>query len=535
MQSKIILFAFILLSRIGLADQYPRNESVDIKHYTFKLELNDSTDIISGEAHIQLLVRKPFTEIEFDLVNTNMQQKGMTVKSVTLTNSRLKFMHQNNRLHITLSAPATVNETLTFIIQYSGTPANGLIISRNKYGDRTFFGDNWPDRARNWIPCIDHPYDKAGVDFIVTAPVHYSVIANGIKKEESYVGFERKRTHWHESVDLPTKVMVIGVARFAIEYQGEVNNIPVENWVYPQNRFEGFTDYDPSVPILDFFIRLIGPYSYKKLANVQSTTIYGGMENASNIFYYENSVTGRNEIDDLIAHEVAHQWFGNSASEADWHHVWLSEGFATYFTHVYNEFTHGKEQAQQDRAIDRGQVIAYNKKSPAPIINTAVTQYSKLLTNDVYQRGGWFLHMLRKEVGDSAFFHGVREYYRTYQNKNALTDDLQLIMEKQSGKALEPFFEQWLRQPHIPVLKSSWTYDSKTGTAIITIDQNQPGKVFNFPLDLEIQTADSEKRVLETVRVTQKSEKIEVKVPGKPVKIILDPQVNLLFEDISRN
>jgi aminopeptidase N len=528
------LYFIFLSAHLTYADQYPRNESIDIIQYKFSLVLNDSTDILSAEAQINMLVRKPFTTFELDLVNQANSRHGMSVSAVTRNGQLLAHVHQQNRLKIMLPTETRSDELLTIMVSYSGIPADGLIISKNKYGDRTFFGDNWPDRARHWLPTIDHPYDKAAVEFIVTAPLHYSVIANGIKKEEYFLNARQKLTHWQEENNIPTKVMVIGVARFAIQHAGEVGCIPIESWVYPQNRKAGYVDYAPAVEIFQFFQQHIGPYSYKKLANVQSTTRYGGMENASNIFYYENSVTGKNEIDDLIAHEVAHQWFGNSASEADWHHVWLSEGFATYFTHVYNEFTHGHEQARQDLSIDRRQVIDYIKSNPAPVINTAETDYSKLLTPHVYQRGGWVLHMLRNEIGDDAFWKGIREYYIAYQNSNALTADLQRIMEKHAGKSLDMFVEQWLYRSEIPVLRQSWTYENKTGALTITIEQAQRSAIFDFPLEIGIALYGSSEQTIESVRISQKTHKIQIKPGNKPDFVVLDPNVKLLFVDISR-
>ncbi len=147
--------------------------------------------------------------------------------------------------------------------------------------------------------------------------------------------------------------MVAGIARFAVQHAGKVNDISVESWVYPQNRLEGFYDYAVAVKVLDYFHNHIGPYSYKKLANVQSKTRWGGLENANTIFYSENSVTGKGERESLIAHEEAHQWFGNSATENDWHHVWLSEGFATYFASLYLENTYGHDRLVEEQKIDR--------------------------------------------------------------------------------------------------------------------------------------------------------------------------------------
>jgi aminopeptidase N len=530
MKARMGLF-FIFLIKLALADNYPRNEAIDIRHYTFKLELNDTTNIIAGEASIQVLIKKPIAAFELDLVNQNMQQHGMRVSSVLLNASEVTFEHQNNRLKISFPKTTLINGLHTFTVRYSGIPIDGLIISNNRYGDRTFFGDNWPDRARNWLPTIDHPYDKAGVDFVVTAPVHYSVIGNGVKLEESYLNEKQKLTHWHEEVDIPTKVMVIGVARFAIQHVATVNNIPVESWVYPQNRSEGFSDYAPAVRIIEFFSKHVGPYSYKKLANVQSTTRYGGMENASNIFYYEKSVTGKGEINNLIAHEIAHQWFGNSASENDWHHVWLSEGFATYFTHVYNEFTYGKESAITRLQKDRNRVIDYSKKAPAPVINTSITNYADLLTPHVYDRGGWVLHMLRNEIGDEPFWQGIREYYRSYQNSNALSSDLQRVMEQVSNKKLDTFFHQWLTRAEIPALKMMWTYQNKN--LVLTIDQLQPGDPFDFPLQVAFD--EGKNRTIETVRINQKRQKISIPASTKPKNVTLDPETKLLFEEISKN
>ena len=241
-------------------------------------------------------------------------------------------------------------------------PADGLIISKNKYGDRTFFSDNWPDRAHNWLPCNDHPFDKASVEFIVTAPEHYQVVSNGLQIEETSLPDHLKLTHWKEDVPLPTKVMVIGAANFAVNYVGNVDCIPIYSWVYAEDRDNGFQHYAVAKDILPWYIKNIGPYAYKKLANVQSKTIFGGMENASAIFYFENSVND-DTLDALFAHEIAHQWFGNSACEADWPHLWLSEGFATYMAHLYLESKYGVDSFNKRMVIDRMKIIAICKKT----------------------------------------------------------------------------------------------------------------------------------------------------------------------------
>ncbi|MCK6616300.1 MAG: M1 family metallopeptidase [Cyclobacteriaceae bacterium] len=525
----------ILLSIVtgSVADNYPRNESIDIKKYIFRIELNDTTDRIAGQATILLSVKKAIREVELDLIQP-VHEKGMTVNEVRVGIRQAIFSHRNNRLKILLPAEAGPGNELQLTITYTGIPQDGLIISKNKFGERTFFGDNWPDRARNWLPTIDHPYEKAKVEFIVIAPPHYDVVANGTRVEQNVLNGKQKLTHWREEVDIPTKVMVIGVARFAMQQAGMVGNIPVESWVYPQNKEAGFSDYQPAVKVLDFFNRFIGPYPYEKLANVQSTTIYGGMENASNIFYYENSVTGKGEIENLIAHEIAHQWFGNSASENDWHHVWLSEGFATYFTHVYNEFTYGVDALKQGLQRDRTTVIQHCTRAPAPVIDTRITDYPKLLSPHVYQRGGWVLHMLRQEVGDSAFWTGIRNYYIRYQNSNALSSDFRQVMEEASGKPLTVFFSQWLEETNLPELTVQWVYNPAARAIALTIDQVQPGRLFDLNLEVAVHNSTGEP-VIKTVKINQKSTKISIPVDFKPVNLELDPAIKLLFKGNFRN
>jgi aminopeptidase N len=530
MKNTLFLFLFLFITSSSLAtDPYPRNPFIDIKQYTFQLEVNDSTDVIAGKASILILFKKSISEFELDLTNKKEKGQGMEVLQVLLNGKALAFQHKNDRLKILIQQPITANEQLTFEITYKGIPQDGLIIGKNKFGDRGFFGDNWPDRGHHWLPVIDHPSDKSPVDFIIIAPLHYSVISNGLKIEESYIDSKRKLTHWHEEVPIPVKVMVVGIARFAVQQVGKVDDIAVESWVYPQNRAEGFYDYSVALKVLDYFHRHIGPYPFKKLANVQSKTRWGGLENASAIFYSESSVNGKADHEDLIAHEEAHQWFGNSASENDWHHVWLSEGFATYFSNLYLEHAYGHDRLVQEQLKDRDQVIKYFLKNPAPILDTTLTDINKVLSTNTYQKAGWVLHMLRHKIGDTDFWKGIRNYYATYKTSNALTPDFMRIMELASGKSLTLFFDQWIYAGGHPQLSGTWRYNSSTKEVALEIAQTQSGIFFHFPLEIELIGKDGKKENL-TVQIDSKTSKTSLKVPFEPTELVLDPQTWLLFE-----
>lgn len=530
---QIIYLSIILFLNVWSAqaqNHHTRFESIDVQHYIFEIQLNDSTDNIEGKTTIQIKFLKPLDKLTLDFVGLNDSSvTGMVIRKISSENVPLQFKHVNNQLEIQLAKKYWNNEIATVSIEYEGIPADGLIISENKFGDRTFFGDNWPNRARHWLPTVDHPSDKATLEFLIYAPEHYKVISNGTLFKESKLNNGIKFTHWKEDVPLSTKLMVIGVARFAIKNNGNYNGVPVSSWVFPQNSEDGFKDYQYGAKPLQYFSEIIGTYSYEKLAHIQSKTRYGGMENASCIFYSERSVNGRNQQERLFAHETAHQWFGNSVTEQNWHHIWLSEGFATYLTHVYNQNFYGEEHFRNGLKKDRERVIKYAHKNLAPIIDTTVTDYIRLLNANSYQKASWFLHMLRQNLGDSIFFKGLQKYYADFQNSTALTKDFKNVMETVSCKELDLFFKQWLWYPGHPVLDFKWKQTSNNNL-YITIKQIQPGYLFKFPLEIEIQYENGEIE-LQTIRMDKKYT-ITYDTKKKVKSVVIDPDVKLLFEQI---
>lgn len=520
----LVFFLFSCFYASG-NDGYKRNPSIDIINYSFSLSLSDSSNVIYGHTLISVNFKGQVRSVVFDLKGKAADGKGMIVTKITFDKGSVRWIHEDNRITITCDEEIKAGTQGVFTIDYSGIPADGLIISDNKFGKRTFFADNWPDRGRNWLPCIDHPYDKATVDFIVTSPDHYEVVGSGHLVEETCLPAHTKLTHWKEDVPLPVKVMAIGVADFAARFEGNVNQIPVWTWVFTQNRNEGFNDYAIGVKPLAFYSQLIGPYSYEKLANVQSKTIFGGLENAGCIFYAENSVNGKGNDESLMAHEIAHQWFGNSVTENDWHHVWLSEGFATYLTAVYLEKTYGKAKLDEEMKSARNRVIGFYQRSQRPIVDTTVTDLMRLLNANSYQKGAWFLHMLRRQMGDDLFWEGIKLYYEKFRNSNASTSDLQSAMESVYKKDLSAFFKQWLYMPGQPELKITTRNGKKYGTIDIIIEQMQ-ASVFNFDLELQINEAAGSEIVKIPVSEKTTIENIKTeKISG----IIPDPNVNLLF------
>ena len=257
------------------------------------------------------------------------------------------------------------------------------------------------------------------------------------------------------------------------------------------------------------------------------------MENAGAIFYSENSVDGKQAHESLIAHEIVHQWFGNMATEKSFAHLWLSEGFATYLTHVYMEAKYGTDTLNKGMREDRNSVLDFVKREKRPVVDTT-SNYMKLLNANSYQKGSWVLHMLRRQLGDSVFHKSIREYYATYAGKNADTKDLQKIFEKNSGKDLEQFFKQWLYTPANPELNITWKYLAAEKRISITVEQVQSSEPFVFPLEIEMKMPagiglTGKKNQSQQLIISKKMETFTYSVKAKPVIFLPDPSTSLLF------
>lgn len=509
---RLILLLLILQALIA------SSQKIDVISYNYEIEINDQNDTLYGKATISLKLLQAASQVILDLESVNLKGKGMIVTGVT-ARDKVTYHHSSNFIFIDGNYKA--GETLNFLIHYKGIPADGMVISKNKFGHRSFFADNWPNRAHHWIPCNDIPGDKASVRFAVTAPGHYQIISNGVQTEETNLGNDKKLTVYEETMPIPTKVMVIGAADFAVNLAGMYNEcIPVTSWVFPENKKEGFYDYAEAVGIIAWLSNYIGPYPYKKLANIQSKTIFGGMENASAIFYFENSVNGKKQQETLLAHEIAHQWFGNTATEKSFAHLWLSEGFATYMTHLFVESKYGRDSLNKRMQGERAQVINFVNTSQRPVIDNT-SDLMSLLNENSYQKGGWILHMLRRELGDTLFRKAVRTYYASYAWKNADSRDLQKVFESVSGKNLQSFFDQWLNRGYNPNIKISWQYLAKEQILNMTIDQLSP-EPFSFPLEINTGTR------TEKIMVSKSSETFRIPSKYKIEKIQVDPNTSLL-------
>lgn len=529
-----LLLVNCLTLPVLLADTYPKNPKIDILNYAFRISLSDNTDEIKCEATIDVRYVGEGVEIlRLDLVKASgANSKGMVVSSVTSNGQPLRFTHEGAELKINLPMSPTVNQRSAYTISYSGIPATGLKIANNKYGERTFFSDNWPDKGRHWLPLVDHPYDKATCEFMVTAPSHYQVVSNGLKIEETDLPGELRVTHWKQSVPIASWLYVLGVARFAVQQVDQFDHKSIETWVYHQDRERGFYDFAiPTRQVLEFYSTYVGPFVYEKLANIQSNSVSGGMEAASAILYSENSVVGdRNERwRNVVIHEIAHQWFGNAVTEYDWDDVWLSEGFATYFTLLFIEHAYGRDAFLNGLIDSKKRVDDFHKQYPDyRMVHNNLNDMQQVTSSQTYQKGSWILHMLRGLIGEDAFWKGIRSYYSKYVNSNATTADFRREMEEASGMRLVDFFDQWLYKPGAMKLKGTWRFNSSKKEVTIELEQVQTdGNVFKMPIQVALRSGKS--TTIKTLQLTDR--KNTFTLPAESVdQVELDPNLWVLMQ-----
>jgi aminopeptidase N len=520
------LACLLLCAPLVLADNYPRQPGIDAQHYILRVTLSDDTDEINGEATVALrFVKDGVKEFALDLTSLK-EGRGMTITEVTSDGGALRYSHATDRILVTLPASPKAGETRRYTVKYHGVPGNGLKTVKNKFGERCFFSVNWPVMARQWLPMIDHPYDKATSEFLVTAPAKYQVVANGLLQEEIDLGDGRRLTHWKQSVPIASWLNNIGVAQFASRHFGTAAGVPLQTWVFHQDRDNGIITFEmPTRQAIEFYSDHVGPYPYEKLADVQAAGMGGGMEHASEIFYGEHSVSSRPAFG-LVAHEVSHQWFGDSVTEKDWDDVWLSEGFATYFALLCGEYYEGRDALVAGLKRSRGTILAAEKRTPRMAVihdNLPEISNGRAPNGIVYQKGGWVLHMLRGQLGTEKFWAGIREYYRRFRDSNASTEDLRKVMEDVSHTDLKWFFQQWLYRAGSPSIEGGWKYNPATRKVEVDLTQRQ-GPRFRLPIEIGV----GGKK--ERVELTKNWQRFEIAADAEPAAVVIDPDTWLLAD-----
>ena len=508
----------------------------DVIDYSIALDLPDTGATIHANALLSVTRTAKSDTLVLDLLD-------LTVKGVTVDGQAVKFTRHTATIDIPLPRRSGARPTYKVAVDYGGAVTDGLIVHTDSAGRWTYFGDNWPDRARHWIPSIDHPSDKATVTWKVTTDASRTVIANGslvsTRAVRNGAGPERQETVWRESRAIPVYLMVVAAAPLAQYDLGDTacglaelqRCVPQSVYTAPEQRAMMPGPFGRASEIVQLFSRLVAPFPYEKLAHLQSSTRFGGMENASAIFYADDGFRRANMMDGIVAHETAHQWFGDAVTEREWPHLWLSEGFATYFAALWTRAARGDSAFRMQMADIRRTVLADSISVPRrPVIDTIETDLLALLNRNSYEKGGFVLQMLRAQVGERAFFDAVSAYYAKHRHGTALTDDLRAEMERESKQRLGWFFDQWLRRPGYPEVTAQWSYDSTAHEVVVDVTQGQRFGAFEFPITVAAVDSSGVVRrgMVRMPAIVGAGKQLRISAPSRPAALVLDPDVELL-------
>jgi aminopeptidase N len=420
---------------------YPQmgNGGYDALHYTIDLSVDVADNQINGFTTLDAQATESLSSFNLDL-------HGLEVSSVTVNAAPAVFSRMNDELVIVPAATLTKDEKFSVVVSYSGAPqpvedASIPGLSVGWYGRAGIYVVSEPSGSMGWYPVNNHPLDKATYTFRITAPKQYVVAANGLMKSEVVNG-EMKTSVWEETHPMASYLATLVIGKYKVETQTGPNGLPIHNYFPPDAGQEIKGGFSRTSEMISYYSQVFGPYPFESYGVVVVPLELG--------FALEDqtlSIFGKDSASEIAAaHELSHQWFGNSVSLKSWKDIWLNEGFATYAESLWVEHKQGKTAGDQYMRDIYNQAKAKNMPAPED------PSVGNLFDNFVYDRGGCVLYALRLKLGDDVFFKILHEYYARYQYGNASTDDFIAVAEAVSGQDLKDFFNDWLYSDKIPPL-----------------------------------------------------------------------------------
>ncbi len=488
--AKAILFPMLVCFSALAANQ----DDFDIIYYEIDLSVNPQTEIIDGSVTVQAISEiDGLSQLTLDLYD------NMDVSAIT--GNAADFSHANNRLIINLDRLYNNGETVSVTVFYSGHPAtvdnfHPMTFDRSR-STVTVSSESCPFYARCWWPCKDRPDDKPQLmDIKITVPSNLTVAANGVLINSQNNGDGTKTFHWQVKNPIATYLVAFSISNYQImrdQYiNAQLDTLAIMNFVYPEHYNRALIDFDNVSLMIEILESYYGQYPYmnEKYSIVEYVGYWGGMEYQTLTSVQPYFVSGDHAHDDLFVHELAHQWWGDCVSPKDFHHTWISEGFATFSEALYFGFLEGQEKYHnymnnENNAIDiKGRIYRDDVTDPDAVYGSIV-----------YYKGAWVLHMLRHVVGEEKFWSGLREYRARFEFGSATTEDLQQVFEEVTGDSLNWFFHQWIYEADAPHYAYGWQEEPITGNYVIKlfIDQIQTETpLFKMPVDITLQSASSE-------------------------------------------
>ena len=501
---------------------------IDVLHYDVSLNVFPEEQKIRGKAELSVRIVDHSRSFYLHLV-------GLKILSVSINDKDIQVEREEERVIFS----AQPLDSVIISIDYSGQPLNdgygGFFFRENViYSQGEGLNSYPPSMLRYWIPSHDVPADKACLDLCVTVPQSFQVVSNGLLISEEMTD-STATFHWREHHPIAPYLIAVAIAdyeKLAKNYVSVTGDtIPLEFYVFPEQIADARQDWINLPQMFAVYEDLFSPYPFERYS-MASVPVGGAMEHQTMTSYSPRLITGDNRYDYIVAHELAHHWWGNYVTLSDWREIWLNEGFATYSEALYFEAISGQDRLASYMQEQAGEYFSEtNRLGHFPIYDP-----DYMWGGTIYEKGAWVLHMLRWTIGNEDFFRTLKTFLDRFAYGNAKIKDFINIAENYSGQQLDWFFGQWIYQPGYPDLDIRWDVNSLGDKHVVTIGFEQKQQTYSpFILPLEIELTTPQKSVLDTVRLEQTAQEYVVELDERPSDLEIDPDnwVLMTFDIVS--
>src|SRR5579871_1594580 len=532
----VFALALLLSLPVRADEPYARTRDYDLQHSKIALRFDiDQRKVIGDVTHSLSILRENTTRLSFDSV-------GLTIQSVTVNKSAAKFETTSAKLFVSLPGTPKVGDKYEVEIRYEGKPNKGMyfILPDKNYPKQPIeiWTQGESEDTSYYLPTYDYPNDRLTTETIMTVPSSWITVANGKLISVTDSGHDQKTWTWRESQPSST-YLITAVAGEFDEAKQSLRSLPLTYYA-PKGRGDRLLpNYERTPQMIDLFNKKIGvDYPWEKYSQVMvDYFVAGGMENSSATTNTSDSLRDPKLIpeypgneDDLISHELAHQWFGDLVTCKDWANIWLNEGFATFFETVWTESHYGKDLASYNLWKTERDWFASSSLYAKPIVRRNFDE-SEEFDDNAYGKGGWVLYMLRHQLGDDAFWRSLKHYLEVNRGKNVVTPDLIKAIEEPTHVNVVRFFQQWIYGAGAPKFDLAYTYDPEKHEVALNVKQTQKVEnnvgIFSAPVDVEITTASGPK--LYTAHVYKADETFTYPADSAPLMVLFD-KGNYIFK-----
>jgi aminopeptidase N len=468
----------------------------------------------------------------------DLRSEGLRIASVTdASGSPLRFRVFAGTLSVFFPEELAAGREVTLKISYSGGQRHmGLHFFRRDpvYPGRpdAVWSHGQPDRTSHWIPVIDEPAYRCPTEVVVTVPEGFQAVSNGVLVSKKKGPGGTLVSHWRQSRPHPVHLIALYVARYEF-LSADGRGTRLGYWIPPGSAESARRTFAALPKMLEFFARVTGtayPWDRYDIAVIHQSR-FGGMENTSAAALREDFLLDKKaaldfDHDFALAHELAHQWYGNLISCRGWEHVWLNEGLASYLQSLWSEHDRGPEEFERGLEEKARKYLLESRRYRRPLAGAAGE--AARFDSHAYEKGAWVLHMLRRRSGDAVFWQALRGYTARHKDGAADSEDLRRAFEEAGAGELKDFFGQWVHGAGHPVLAVSMRWEAESGQAVLEISQKQNGPLFRLPLAVELTWPGGSRRV--HMPLSGRKNVFRWPLPRKPSMVRVDPEFALLAE-----